>query len=70
MSKEESIYCDVCGYDMGVGYINCGMSEDGVCPECFHDEDDCSHPDCGCKEETKITYEKKATDAVCPDGAD
>jgi len=26
--------CDDCGYDMGEGYVNCGASEDGVCPEC------------------------------------
>lgn len=41
MSKvQEDLICDECGYDMGVGYINCGMSEDGVCPECGHDAEE------------------------------
>ncbi len=30
--------CKKCGYDMGESYENCGMSEDGVCPECGHDD--------------------------------
>lgn len=34
------LICDDCGYDMGVGYSNCGMSEDGVCPECGHDAEE------------------------------
>ena len=29
--------CKNCGYDMGEGYIHCGASEDGVCPECGTD---------------------------------
>jgi len=31
--------CKNCEYDMGDGYRNCGASQDGVCPECGHDED-------------------------------
>ena len=38
--KEDNVYCDECGYDMGEGYINCGMSEDGVCPKCGNDNDE------------------------------
>ena len=67
LSKEESIYCDVCGYNMGVGYINCGMSEDGVCPECFHDNDNCSHPDCGCKDHSKVTEIRSKLDPIIGD---
>ena len=26
--------CSKCGYDMGDGYIHCGASEDGTCPDC------------------------------------
>ena len=26
--------CLKCGFDMGSGFVNCGMSEDGTCPEC------------------------------------
>lgn len=26
--------CIECDFNMGEGYVNCGASEDGVCPEC------------------------------------
>jgi len=32
--------CKNCEYDMGDGYINCGASQDGVCPECGQDDDE------------------------------
>jgi len=38
--EEDNVYCNECGYDMGVGYSNCGMSEDGVCSECGNDNDE------------------------------
>ena len=31
--------CRNCDYDMGESYENCGSSEDGICPQCGHDED-------------------------------
>ena len=34
----EDNVCTTCGYDMGEGYVNCGASEDGVCPECWTDD--------------------------------
>ena len=33
MNKTETC-CPECGFDMGRGFVNCGMSEDGTCPEC------------------------------------
>jgi len=30
--------CQNCGYDMGDGYVNCGASSDGICPECGTDD--------------------------------
>ncbi len=30
--------CSNCDFDMGQGYENCGAAEDGVCPECGHDD--------------------------------
>jgi len=30
--------CTKCGYDLGDGYKNCGMSEDGTCPNCGDDK--------------------------------
>tara|TARA_R100000655_G_scaffold28443_6_gene57803 strand:- start:493 stop:990 length:498 start_codon:yes stop_codon:yes gene_type:complete len=30
--------CINCEYDLGEGYVNCGMSSDGICPECGQDQ--------------------------------
>ena len=48
--------CKNCEYDMGDGYRNCGASQDGVCPECGHDED------------TPVTYYATICISFCAEG--
>lgn len=38
--SEDTVYnkCSNCDFDMGEAYVNCGASEDGVCPECGQDD--------------------------------